>query len=167
VSFESATALRRRVSKILRLRGALAHGADRGDPRLRADEGTRALDLLHGKCERLFAPVRARSLKGLVCSGSRQASEPERTPNLAILATDSGAETRARRPSPRPPPRRVSPPTRRRPIERRQTGMCQFGAQATALSPRSRVPASTEPDVTGTPSEGTGLDNVGRLYEDR
>src|SRR6266498_4622580 len=32
---------------------------------------------------------------------------------------------------------------------------------------RSRVPASTEPDVTGTPSEGTGHDNVGRLYEDR
>jgi RimJ/RimL family protein N-acetyltransferase len=36
-----------------------------------------------------------------------------------------------------------------------------------AYSRRSRVPASTEPDVTGTPPEGTGHDNVGRLYEDR
>jgi hypothetical protein len=33
-------------------------------------------------------------------------------------------------------------------------------------SRRSRVPASTEPDVTGT-LEGTGHDNVGCLYEDR
>jgi hypothetical protein len=31
----------------------------------KADEGTRTLDLLHGKCERTFAPVRARSLNGV------------------------------------------------------------------------------------------------------
>jgi hypothetical protein len=34
---------------------------------LRADEGTRTLDLLHGKCERPFAPVRTRSVKRLDC----------------------------------------------------------------------------------------------------
>ena len=39
-------------------------GAFRG-----ADEGTRTLDLLHGKCEQTFAPVRSGSLKRGVCSG--------------------------------------------------------------------------------------------------
>jgi hypothetical protein len=58
---------------------------------LEADEGTRTLELLDGECSRPFAPVRARSLKPLVSGfpiGRANASEPERTPNLAILATD-------------------------------------------------------------------------------
>ena len=46
---------------------------------LRADDGTRTHDLLHGKCERPFAPVRARSLKPPVCRVSVHASERERT----------------------------------------------------------------------------------------
>jgi hypothetical protein len=33
----------------------------------RSDDGTRTHDLLHGKCRRAFAPVRARSLKRLDC----------------------------------------------------------------------------------------------------
>jgi hypothetical protein len=63
-----------------------------------ADEGTRTLDLLHGKCERPFTGVRARSLKWPVAgnsAGASDAKEPERTPNLAILATESGARTHA------------------------------------------------------------------------
>jgi hypothetical protein len=63
-----------------------------------ADDGTRTHDLLHGKCARPFAPVRARSLKTLRLQGfsftPANGSEPERTPNLAILATDSGVERR-------------------------------------------------------------------------
>ena len=38
---------------------------------LEADEGTRTFDLLHGKCERPFAPVRSRSLKRPVCRAFR------------------------------------------------------------------------------------------------
>jgi hypothetical protein len=44
-----------------------------------ADEGTRTLDLLHGKGWRAFAPVRSRSLKRPVCSPSGRASERQRT----------------------------------------------------------------------------------------
>src|SRR6266511_2508200 len=61
----------------------------------RADDGTRTHDLLHGKCERAFAPVRARSrpfaqtarLQGFPYKRAN-GTEPERTPNLAILATE-------------------------------------------------------------------------------
>ena len=62
---------------------------------LGADDGTRTHDLLHGKCERAFAPVRARSrpfaqtarLQGFPYKRAN-GTEPERTPNLAILATE-------------------------------------------------------------------------------
>ena len=54
--------------------------------------GLETHDLLHGKCERPFAPVRARSVKPPVCRALIQVSEPERTPNLAIFPTDSGGE---------------------------------------------------------------------------
>jgi len=43
---------------------------------LEADEGTRTLDLLHGKCWRPFAPVRTRSLKPAVCRGFRSGDRP-------------------------------------------------------------------------------------------
>jgi len=46
---------------------------------LKADEGTRTLDLLHGKCQRPFASVRTRSLKRAGCRGSVQVSEREQT----------------------------------------------------------------------------------------
>jgi hypothetical protein len=44
-----------------------------------ADDGTRTHDLLHGKCERPFAPVRVRSLKPPVCRVWVRPSERERT----------------------------------------------------------------------------------------
>ena len=44
-----------------------------------ADDGTRTHDLLHGKCERPFAPVRVRSLKAPVCRASVHTAERERT----------------------------------------------------------------------------------------
>jgi hypothetical protein len=62
---------------------------------LRADDGTRTHDLLHRNCSQPFAPVRARSLKPpvwMVCV-HRAGANPSETPNLAILATASGAES--------------------------------------------------------------------------
>jgi hypothetical protein len=49
--------------------GQLTQRAAAGGPRsVEADDGIRTHDLLHGKCEQPFAPVRARSLKPAVCS---------------------------------------------------------------------------------------------------
>jgi hypothetical protein len=60
-----------------------------------ADEGTRTLDLLHGKCERPFASVRAGSLKPADCRVSRPSERTRANPserrNLAILATPAKA----------------------------------------------------------------------------
>ena len=47
----------------------------------RADEGTRTLDLLHGKRPRPFAPVRASALKRRVCRDSRRRSRTAPNPN--------------------------------------------------------------------------------------
>jgi hypothetical protein len=62
---------------------------------LEADEGTRTLDLLHGKCERPFASVRAGSLKPADCRVSRPSERTRPNPserrNLAILATPAKA----------------------------------------------------------------------------
>ena len=73
----------------------------------KADEGTRTLDLLHGKCERPFAPVRARSLKTAVCSDSRphqrtRANPSERRtlpflPRIQALNSGSVSLTETRR----------------------------------------------------------------------
>jgi hypothetical protein len=65
---------------------------------LGADDGTRTHDLLHGKCARCsrpFAPVR--SIRSFAGSSSERpnATAPERTPNLAILATSSPGMTHA------------------------------------------------------------------------
>jgi hypothetical protein len=57
---------------------------------LRADEGTRTLDLLHGKCARCsypFAPVGSNFSFAASSSERANTTEPERTPNLALLAT--------------------------------------------------------------------------------
>jgi len=57
---------------------------------LGADDGTRTHDLLHGKsqrCSRPFAPVRSNRLFPGLPSKRANGAEPERTPNLAILAT--------------------------------------------------------------------------------
>jgi len=55
----------------------------------------------------LFAPVRSNRLFAGLPSERANATEPERTPNLAILATESGADSRARRASLRPASRRL------------------------------------------------------------
>jgi hypothetical protein len=47
----------------------------------RADEGTRTLDLLHGKCEPPFAPVRAHSLKPAICGDSVQRERTRANPS--------------------------------------------------------------------------------------
>jgi hypothetical protein len=47
----------------------------------KADEGTRTLDLLHGKGWRAFAPVRSGSLKPLVCSGFGSAERTAANPS--------------------------------------------------------------------------------------
>jgi hypothetical protein len=55
---------------------------------LEADAGTRTHDLLHGKCERPFAPVRARSLKPPIAgflSARPNGSELERRRTLPFL----------------------------------------------------------------------------------
>src|SRR5205807_6198507 len=60
----------------------------------RADDGTRTHDLLHGKCERCsrpFAQVRSNRLFAASSSERANPTEPERTPNLAILATPRAA----------------------------------------------------------------------------
>ena len=44
-----------------------------------ADEGTRTLDLLHGKSTQTFAPVRSRSLKRPICRAFSKSTEHERT----------------------------------------------------------------------------------------
>jgi hypothetical protein len=100
---------------------------------LGADDGTRTHDLLHGNSERSFALVRIRSLKPLVHRVFVRASEhrrPERTPNLAILATGgqaimqlgSGRSFRARAPTHIWRPRRRRPrPARSR---RAYAGVC-------------------------------------------
>src|SRR5262249_4359571 len=57
-----------------------------------ADDGTRTHDLLHGKCARcshLCASVRSSRLFPRLPVGRANVTEPERTPNLAILATPS------------------------------------------------------------------------------
>ncbi len=82
----------------------------------RTDDGARTHDLLHGKCERPFAPVRARSLKQLFCRVRVQASERERTrANAEPCHSCHGIRCRSRR---RCPPRctRTAPrrPTRYR-----------------------------------------------------
>jgi hypothetical protein len=47
----------------------------------RADDGTRTHDLLHGKCERPFAPVRSRSLKRPVCGGFGRSGRTRANPS--------------------------------------------------------------------------------------
>jgi hypothetical protein len=47
----------------------------------RADDGTRTHDLLHGKCQRPFAPVRARSLKPALSGTSVQCERTEANPS--------------------------------------------------------------------------------------
>jgi hypothetical protein len=62
--------------------------SERGFPE--ADDGTRTHDLLHGKsqrCSRPFAPVRSNRFVARPSPERANAREPERTPNLAILAT--------------------------------------------------------------------------------
>src|SRR5512133_3842029 len=67
--------------------------ARRGRPSVRADDGTRTHDLLHANASdrsRPFAPVRSNDpLAGFPCKRAN-GREPERTSNLAILATESG-----------------------------------------------------------------------------
>src|SRR5512133_2061545 len=69
--------------------------ARRGRPSVRADDGTRTHDLLHANASdrsRPFAPVRSNDpLAGFPWKRAN-GSEPERTSNLAILATESGSE---------------------------------------------------------------------------
>jgi hypothetical protein len=57
---------------------------------VKADDGTRTHDLLHGKsqrCSHPCAPVRSNRLFPRFLVWRANASESERTPNLAILAT--------------------------------------------------------------------------------
>jgi hypothetical protein len=48
---------------------------------LEADDGTRTHDLLHGKCEQPFAPVRDRSLKAAVCTAFRPSERTGANPS--------------------------------------------------------------------------------------
>jgi hypothetical protein len=48
---------------------------------IEADEGIRTLDLLHGKCSRSFALVRARSLKRAGCRGFRSGERTGANPS--------------------------------------------------------------------------------------
>jgi hypothetical protein len=76
-----------------------------------ADDGTRTHDLLHGKSQRCshgFAPVRSNRLSTRCLAERANATEPERTPNLAILATPRCLPGRARAPSRMPGLRRVA-----------------------------------------------------------
>jgi hypothetical protein len=91
-----------------------------GTLRERADDGTRTHDLLHGKsqrCSHLFAGVRSNRLVAGSSSVRPNASERERTPNLAILATPRSATRRLCRAAtscaPRPLRARARAPSRR------------------------------------------------------
>jgi hypothetical protein len=70
---------------------------------IQADDGTRTHGLLHGKCQRCsrpFAPVRSNRLFPECSPEQANATAPERTLNLAILATPRSApraRARARR----------------------------------------------------------------------
>jgi hypothetical protein len=70
---------------------------------LRADDGTRTHDLLHGKCQRPVAPVRARSLKPPVCrsfrAGERTEPNPSERRTLPSLPREPECRIRTRRAS--------------------------------------------------------------------
>jgi hypothetical protein len=65
---------------------------------LEADEGTRTLDLLHGKCEQPFAPFAPVRSNRLFAEASMQASEQDRTrANAEPCHSCHGTQTRSRR----------------------------------------------------------------------
>jgi hypothetical protein len=129
---------------------------------VRADDGTRTHDLLHGKgqrCSRPFAPVRSNSVSAGSASEQANPSEHERTPNLAILATVSGDPARSRA--------RVSPCVRAQATasiddgEESSAPECGGAAPQAATSSSGQAPIRTRShSVSGTRSAPPGQTTV-------